>query len=225
VRAEIRAGLASGIGLPAGFALLVATEAGIPVPVPSDFVALLFGERAAAGSIPLWLAVLALEVAAVCGTAALFLLCRGPGRTLVTRFGPRVGLTEQRLTRATSLVQRGAGALVLGRSSPGLRTITVVAAGGSELGIGVALPLLWVGSSLFLQAHLAVGYALGPAAERALSRAQGPVVLAVAVLIVTGIGFWILRRRRGAPVAAWTEAACPACLAARLFAAGENRDQ
>ncbi|HEU4396674.1 MAG TPA: hypothetical protein VFU54_02405 [Actinomycetota bacterium] len=52
-----------------------------------------------AGALPLWLAVAALELVAVAGTTTLFLLARGPARTLLARGGPRVRLTESRLAR------------------------------------------------------------------------------------------------------------------------------
>ncbi|HEY6710190.1 MAG TPA: hypothetical protein VJB61_21675 [Actinomycetota bacterium] len=56
----------------------------MPVPVPSDLVMLLLGERVSAGVLPLWLAVVLLELVAVAGTAALFLaaLCRQAPGTL-----------------------------------------------------------------------------------------------------------------------------------------------
>jgi membrane protein DedA with SNARE-associated domain len=67
-------------GVPGLLGLLLAMEAGVPVPVPSDLVMLLLGERVSAGALPLWLAVVALEVVALAGTAALFMAARGPAR-------------------------------------------------------------------------------------------------------------------------------------------------
>lgn len=86
-------------GMPSLFGLLLAMEAGLPVPLPGDVVMLLLGERVSAGALPLWLAVAALELVAVAGTTTLFLLARGAARTLLARGGPRVGLTESRLAR------------------------------------------------------------------------------------------------------------------------------
>ena len=94
------AGAGSGAGVPGLLGLLLAMEAGVPIPVPSDLVMLLLGERVSAGALPLWLAALALELVALAGTAALFLAARGPGRALLTRAGPRLGLTGPRLARA-----------------------------------------------------------------------------------------------------------------------------
>ena len=118
-------------------------EAGVPIPVPSDLVMLLLGERVSAGVPPLWLAALALELVAVAGTGALFLAARGPGRALLARLGPRLGLTGPRLARAAGLLERrGWPALAGGRTTPGLRTVTVVAAASSGARVGRALPAL-----------------------------------------------------------------------------------
>jgi membrane protein DedA with SNARE-associated domain len=54
-------------------------EAGVPIPVPSDLMMLLLGERVSAGALPLWLAMVALELVALAGTAALFLAAASSG--------------------------------------------------------------------------------------------------------------------------------------------------
>ena len=104
--AGVLAGAGSGAGAPGLLGLLLAMEAGVPIPVPSDLVMLLLGERVSAGALPLWLAAAALELVAVAGTAALFLAARGPGRALLRRVGPRLGLTGPRLARAAGLLER-----------------------------------------------------------------------------------------------------------------------
>lgn len=200
-------------GMPGLFGLLLLMEAGVPVPVPGDLVMLLVGERVSAGALPLWVAVAGLELVAVAGTAALFLLARGPARTLLARVGPRVGLTQARQARVAALLERRGGlALATGRSTPGLRTVTVVAAAGSGLPAGRAVPALVLGSSVFLQAHLLLGLALGPVARELLGGPRLPALLALVALLVAAVA-WLLRRHRGSaqPV---LEGCCPACLAA-----------
>jgi membrane protein DedA with SNARE-associated domain len=211
-----------GLGVPSAVMLLVPMEAGVPIPVPSDLVMLLVGERVAAGAFPLWLAVVALEVVAILGTTLLFAACRGPGHALVTRLGPRVGLTEKRLERATALlVRRGRPALAVGRGTPGLRTVTVVAAGSSGMKASHALPALVLGSSVFLQLHLFLGYFLGSAARDTFDAARGPTVVALVLVVGVGIAFWLVRRGRRAGGQAFAEACCPACLALGLFSERE----
>jgi membrane protein DedA with SNARE-associated domain len=153
---------------------------------------------------------------------ALFVLARGPGHGLVARFGPRLGLTPDRLSRASALVERrGRPAMTVGRAVPGFRTITVLATGGSGVAARRALPALFLGSSLFLQLHLFLGYFLGAAARSALNQARGPTLLVIGILLVAGIAFWLVRRGRRAGAEAWGEAACPACLVLEAVAERE----
>ena len=214
----MKAGVA-GLSGPLALALLLPMEAGVPIPVPADLVMFTVGERVAAGKFPLWLAVTGFEVIAVLGTTALFLACRGPAQRIITRFGPRLGLTEARLRRAAAFAEaRGRPGLALGRGTPGLRTLTVIAAGVSGLNGRRALPALIVGSSVFLQLHLVLGLLLGPLADRAFDRAKGPAI-AAAALVVAGVVFWRIRRhRRATAPAAWMEASCPACIGVSLLA-------
>lgn len=209
----------AGLGAIAGLALMVPMEAGIPIPIPADLVMLAVGARVGAGDIPLWIAVLAFEAVSVLGTTALFLAARGPGHALVARLGPRLGLTQARIARATSLIERrGRPVLAVGRATPGLRTLTVIAAGGSGMPSRRALPALIAGSSVFLQLHLFLGYFLGSAAERALHAATGPALAVLTAVVLAAVGFWLVRRGRRAGAGGLTEAACPACLALALVA-------
>jgi membrane protein DedA with SNARE-associated domain len=214
----VKAG-AAGLGGLAALALLLPMEAGVPIPLPADLVMFTVGERVAAGTFPLWLAVTGFEVISVLGTTALFLACRGPAHLVIARFGPRLGLTQARVRRGAGFVEaRGLPALAAGRAMPGLRTLTVVAAGASGLSRRRALPALILGSSVFLQLHLVLGLLLGPLADRAFDRAKGPAVAVLAVLILGALVFWRTRRGRRAASEAWAEAACPACIGLSFLA-------
>jgi membrane protein DedA with SNARE-associated domain len=214
----MKAGAAAAGGL-ATLGLLLVMEAGIPVPLPADLVMFTVGERVAAGAFPLWLAVAGFEVVAIIGTTVLFVACRGPAHRVIARFGPRVGLSQARVGRATAFVEtRGRFALAAGRGTPGLRTLTVVAAGASGLSGRRALPALILGSSVFLQLHLVLGLLLGPLADRVFNQAKGPALVGLAVLLVGALIFWRVRRGKRAGTEAWTEAACPACIGLALAA-------
>jgi membrane protein DedA with SNARE-associated domain len=210
---------AAGLGGWAALLVLIPMEAGVPIPIPADLVMFTVGERVAAGAFPLWLAVAGFEVVAVIGTTALFLACRGPANRLITRFGPRIGLTRARVSRGAEFVaRRGRTALALGRGTPGLRTVTVVAAAASGIGWRRALPALVLGSSVFLQLHLVLGLLLGPLADRAFAAATGPALVAGLLLVAGAFVFWRIRRGRRGGAEAWTEAACPACVGLNLLA-------
>jgi membrane-associated protein len=202
------------VGAPAAVGLVALSEAAVPVPFPGDALMLFIGERAAAGAIPVWLAVIGLEAATTIGVLALFYAARGPAAALLNRVGPRLGLTSERMGRATSVVERrGGSALAVGRAAPGFRTLSVVVAATSNVTARKALPALVLGGSLFVQLHLVLGYLFGPLAADLVHDAL-PVALALGV-IALAIAFVVLRWRRGRDAAAsgWAEAACPACLA------------
>ncbi|HLK72224.1 MAG TPA: hypothetical protein VKU77_01110 [Streptosporangiaceae bacterium] len=239
---------AAGVGGLAALALLLPMEAGVPIPLPADLVMFTVGQQVGAHRLPLWLAVAGFEVIAIVGTTALFLVSRGSAHQLIARFGPRLGLSQARLGRATALAEaRGRPGLAVGRALPGLRTLTVIAAGASGLAGRRALPALVLGSSVFLQVHLVLGLLLGPLASQAFDRAKLPALAAAAVLAVAAVIFWRTRRRRAAPgdpitptapagltapaapaapagltaaanPVAWREATCPACIAVTLLA-------
>lgn len=210
----------SALGVPALLGALTVIEAGIPLPIPGDLLMLLVGERAAAKVIPIWVAALGLEAVVVAGTCALFFAVRGPLRGVITRVGARVGVTEEYVGRATSaLERRGQAAIAVGRATPSLRTLTVLATAQSRLPARRALGWLLLGGSVFVQLHLVLGYVVGPVAEDAFKRAQLPVLIVLAALLVAGVAYWLLRRGRIRGAQAWSEAACPACIGMQLVPA------
>ena len=143
------------------FAIVLAAEGGVPLPLPIDIVLIALGERAGAGEIPLWVV--------MAGTVAIFLLARLMGHRLVERLRSRRPSIGSRIDRvSTTFARRGNLALVVGRTTPGLRTLTVIVAGLSVVRTSVAVILLVVGSSLFVQGHVLLGYAIGPAARSIL---------------------------------------------------------
>ena len=202
------------IGPLGALGLLVLSESGIPIPIPADVLLLVVGERAAAGALPLIAAVGALVLIAIVGTTALFVLARGPGRSLIDRLGPRIGLTTRRREQASGLLtRRGLPALVVGRATPGLRTVTVVTAGATAMPAARALPALIVGAIVFHLGHFGLGYLLGPFARDAVEHAQGPALAVLAGLVLVGVIVWLVRRGRRGAAQAITEGICPACLA------------
>ena len=210
---------AAGLGGLAALVLLIPMEAGVPIPVPADLVMFTVGERVAAGASPLWLAVAGFEVISVVGTTALFLAFRGPAHPPHRPVRP-TGRADRGADPPRGRVRRGARPAGAGHRArtPGLRTVTVLAAGASGLSARRALPALILGSSVFLQLHLVLGLLLGPLADRAFNQAKGPALIALVVPAAAALVFRRLRRGKRAASEAWAEAACPACLGLNLVA-------
>lgn len=215
----------AGYGLPALFIVMLLKEIGVPVPVPSDLIMITAGVQLATGAVSLIELIAAVEIAIVAGSSVQFLVVRGAGRPLIFRFSRLVGLSPERIEAAAASVRRrGPVAVLVGLNLPAARAGVVVGAGLSGLAYPAFAPAMIAGSTLFYGWHVALGYAVGPAATTILERLSlsiGPVALALAALGL--IGWLALRRRRkdGAeregqavdPLRSWTEAACPACLA------------
>jgi len=210
--APVPAAVFGGLGLGACVALLIPMEAGAPIPIPDDLVMLLIGARAAAGDFFWWVAILALELVAIAGTCLLFFLSRGTG-SLLRRFGPRIGITTARLECVESLLaRRGRVMMMIGRGTPGLRTVTAAAAGASGTPARRALPPLLIGATIFTQLHLVLGALLGPLARDAFDQAKGLATLAFLALIALAAVYWVVRKGRRRAVEGWDEAACPVCI-------------
>ena len=193
--------------------LLLPMEAGVPIPVPADLVMFTVGERVAAGAFPLWLAVAGFEAVSIIGTTVLFLACRGPAHRLVTRFGPRIGLSRARVSRGAALVERrGRGALAIGRGDARPADGHRAGRGGLRPGLAACPARPHPRQQRFPPAPPVLGLLLGPLAVQAFNAAKGPALLALAVLVAGAFVFWRVRRGRRGGAEAWAEAACPVCV-------------
>ena len=202
-------------GVAAACAVMLVKAIGIPIPIPGDVIMLATAARAAEGKVLLWLAFVGLLAALVLGGTLQFLLARGPARSVVIRYGNRLGLTEARLDQASARMRKG-GLLAVGVAvlTPGVRTAVIPASGLASIPIRIFLPGLALGSAVDLALHFAIGFA----GSSILATIVQPAPIAViAVLAVIGLAAWLLlaRRRRASAataVNAWAQATCPVCL-------------
>ncbi|MBI2911421.1 MAG: hypothetical protein HYY05_04705 [Chloroflexi bacterium] len=99
-----------------------------------------------------------------------------------------------------------------------------MAAGLAGLAYRAVMPVAVAGNTVFYGWHIALGFVAGPSAAALLEGMNLPLLPVVLGLALLGLALWLVlrgRRRAGAPeeaaldrLHAWTEAACPACLAA-----------
>jgi membrane protein DedA with SNARE-associated domain len=209
-----------GLGGIAG--LLFVKEAGVPVPVPGDLVVLTAGVAAAGGSIDPVVGLVVIVVAGIAGGIVQFGIVRGPGRALLLGVLRRVGVPEARIdSLATRLARRGLSGVAVARMTPGVRVVAIAAAAIAAIRFGRFAIGLAIGNAVFVGAHFALGFVVGKPAIALVTGAAGAVAVVVGLAIVGGVGWWLIARRRragrgGVPaspaVAAWADAACPACL-------------
>ncbi|MBV9358816.1 MAG: DedA family protein, partial [Chloroflexi bacterium] len=190
-------GLLEQHGMLAGFLFVLIEEAGVPVPVPGDFIMLLLGVQARQGRVALWEVLVLLEGATLVGASFLYLVSRRAGRALVYQYGRYIHLTPPRLDRAERWVrERGVVAVVLGRVIPGLRVATAVTAGIFEMPFWQFFPALALGAFLYILFYAMLGYIFGPTVLGLLERVQLPLGLLGSLVPLLLILFWIVRARR-----------------------------
>ena len=194
-------------GVLSGFVLVLVEEAGVPVPIPGDFLMLALGAHARRGSVALWQVLLVLEVATLLGASILYFVTARAGRTLVYRYGRYIHLTPERLERAQRwLERRGTLAIVAGRLTPGLRMATVIACGVFNVPFWRFLPGLAVGGLLYILLYTLLGYFVGPAVLDVVEGIHLPLGLLGSLVPLVVIVVWIARARRGLQLAVHTEA-------------------
>jgi membrane protein DedA with SNARE-associated domain len=182
----------------AAFVLILIEEAGVPVPIPGDFLMLLLGVHARQGRVPLWQALVVMESATLFGATALYLAASHGGRSLVYRYGRYMHLTPERLNKAERwLLRHGSLAIVAGRLTPGLRIATVITCGVLGVPLRRFLPALAVGSFLYIALYTLLGFFLGPPILIALEGIHLPLGLLGSLIPLVLLVVWIVRARRG----------------------------
>ena len=201
-------------GVLAIFVVMLVKEIGVPVPIPSDLLMIGAGVQIASGAYgPLEL-IAALAVAVAVGGSIQFLLARSAGRAVVYRLASRVGIGAERIDAAIAGIgTHGTRAVLVGLNVPGARAAVIPAAGLARMPFVPFAVATVIGSLVFYGWHIALGFVVGPAAGAIVERSVTLAVAAVAALAAIGAIGWYVLRRRGSAGRAWTEAACPACLA------------
>jgi membrane protein DedA with SNARE-associated domain len=191
------------------FLLLLAEEAGVPLPVPGDALVALLGARSHRTLPEAVTVVTTATVAVFCGSSLLYLLVQRGGRPLLERYGRYVRLDASRLARLDRWMQRrGALGIVVGRLIPGLRIPTTVLAGLANVPYRVFAPAtafsavlwsafyFWLGAFASRQAARLAAFDAGTldaVSDWALI-GSGVVVL----LAVSALSYVLWRRRRRA---------------------------
>lgn len=204
----------------AGLALLIlAKEAGLPLPVPGDLViigagAALAGDLLGAGTV---LAIIL--VAGFIGASIQFFLFGSALRRPLLGALNRLGVGEARIGGLSDRLHgSGAGGVAIARMTPGVRIAVIPAAALATLPYVVFLPGIVAGNGVFVTAHFGLGFVLGAYASELIRQATGPLIV-VGILVALAVGGWLVLRRRHMPASSddtyecWTDCSCPACVA------------
>jgi membrane protein DedA with SNARE-associated domain len=200
--------------------VLFIEELGIPLPVPGDLIMLLAGIEVSRGTQPLWAVLLVEEIATLCGASVLFVVSRRVGRALVARFGRYIGFGPDRLAQVEERVRhRAAAAVLVGRLIPGLRIVTVIAAGVVDVPPARFLPSLAIGAFIYLFGYTMLGFVAGPPVLNVFERLAVPVTGLLALAALVGVVFVMRAFRRSERMGPFARESIAALVAGGVLAA------
>ena len=123
------------------------------------------------------------------------------GRPYLERHGRWLHVDEEKLERADRWFDRfGDATVFLGRMVPVVRSFIAIPAGIARMPLGRYTVLTFLGTIPWCFGLAAVGYGLGSSYER-FHEAFHYVDYAVAALVVAGLVYWWVRRRRSSRLA------------------------
>ncbi|CAN5147255.1 DedA family protein [soil metagenome] len=176
------------------------------IPIPSE-VTMLFGgalandaffEAVGSSSTPLNFVLVGLvgAVANLAGSMLAYWVGFKGGRPLVERWGRYIFLRRDELDRAESwFAEHGEAAVFVSRLLPVIRTFISLPAGVARMPFWRFSIYTFLGCLPWTFALAGVGYALGSQWET-VERYLRPISIAVAVLCVAGVAWWLVRRSR-----------------------------
>jgi membrane protein DedA with SNARE-associated domain len=185
------------------FAVILAEEAGVPLPIPGDLFIAAMGFMAHQGAAAFAPTAAVVTGATVLGASALYLLSRHAGRGLILKVARRFGYTEAREQRLEAwLAARGAVAVVVGRLIPGLRIVMTVVAGALRLRRTTFVAGTAVAGAVWATLYFWLGWALGAGYQRLAGEVPVERLWPVAAALALGLAgalWWRHRRRRRPP--------------------------
>ena len=132
-----------------------------------------------------------------CGITVSYLIGRTLGPGFVNRFGKRFHLTEERLTKVHQWFDRmGHWALFAGYFVAGLRHLTAIIAGTSELAYPSFAAYAYSGGALWVGTFLTLGYFVGENWKSIAESLHRWVGVASIVLIVAVVVYLVLKSRK-----------------------------
>jgi membrane protein DedA with SNARE-associated domain len=188
-------------GLPGIFALMAISSACIPI--PSEVVMLFAGfavadpgQSASHHHLTMVGVVLAGLVGTMVGSWVAYAVGRGGRLELLERHGSKVHMGPRQIERADRLFQRHGEAIVLfGRLVPLVRAFVSLPAGVAKMPLGRFTAFSLIGTLPWVLGLAIAGHALGHD-WTSVRKGFEYVDYAIVVLVVVGIAYAILRRRR-----------------------------
>jgi len=186
------------------FCLFLISEAGTPIPLPTNLMLMYCGYLASQGwgSIPL------IMLSSICGMMAgamiLYTVCLWGGPKLLNKYGKYIKLTPERVAKVEAWFKRWGGwSIFLGRLLPGVRIHqTAVAAGTFRVRpriffiSAIVAAFLWIAFYIWMGFLVKEGYAGFNDFFKSHYEWFIPVLVFFVLLLVFGLFVFLRRRRR-----------------------------
>lgn len=174
---------------------LMALESSL-FPVPSELVMIPAGYLAARGQLDPLLATLAGGLGSLIGASANYILGRYAGRAFLLRWGKYFLINEAKYHEAERLFMKNAHwATFIGRLLPVIRHLISLPAGVFGMRLLPFALITSAGATLWCAVLVAIGYYLGEGAVDLVRHYSHEVAIAVVLIGVAGV-IWFLSRRR-----------------------------
>jgi membrane protein DedA with SNARE-associated domain len=168
----------------------------VGLPVPGETLLVFSGVLVAQGTMHLVPTYLGASLGSTLGVSISYSLGRIAGPAAVSRYGRHLRVSTQDLARVRHLIERaGKWGLVFGYFIPGVRHLTALVAGATEVRIAVFAMFGGVGAALWSLTFITIGYYAGDRWREALSMVSSPVVIA-GMVIVAAVAVVVLWRKR-----------------------------
>jgi len=145
--------------------LLTLEEAGVPLPLPGDFIVIYTGYQVRKGAIPYPVAFASIMVAILLGSTILYFLSARYGQEIVLKLGYYIHLDKKKLLTVEEKFRKyGMLVIIIGRHIPGFRIPITIFSGISEITYKKFILSTFISVIFSTALNLSIGERLGPKA-------------------------------------------------------------
>ena len=156
----------------------------IGAPIPDEALLAFAGYLVYNGQFQLVPTVAAAFLGSMCGITLSYELGRTIGNYLITKFGPAVQITGDRVTHVQSWFERvGKWGLLFGYYLPGVRHLIAFGAGVSKLPLSVFALFAFTGSFIWSVTFISAGYFLGRQWTLVFGKVRPTLVMGSAITV------------------------------------------
>ena len=164
-------------------------------PIPDEGLLAFAGYLVYEGRLQLFPTMAAAFLGSVCGITLSYGLGRTVGNYLVTKFGPAVKITEDKVTRVHTWFDRvGKWGLLFGYFLPGVRHLIAFGAGTSKLPLSVFASFAYTGGFIWSVAFISAGYFLGSQWTLVFGKVRPNLVIGSAVTVTFFLLYILVRQ-------------------------------